>query len=58
MQPCMLSVAHHSLHPSSLPKWPTPSCRWGYRNLSQVEQVVANYSAAGLPLEVMWSDID
>lgn len=32
--------------------------RWGYPNLEALQSVVANYSAAGLPLEVIWSDID
>ena len=32
--------------------------RWGEDEADVVESVVANYSAAGLPLEVLWSDID
>eukprot|EP00878_Enallax_costatus_P002700 GHUV01002888.1.p1 GENE.GHUV01002888.1~~GHUV01002888.1.p1 ORF type:complete len:873 (+),score=203.93 GHUV01002888.1:194-2812(+) len=32
--------------------------RWGYANISVLEQVIANYSAAGLPLETVWSDIE
>lgn len=32
--------------------------RWGYSNISVLEQVIANYSAAGLPLETVWSDIE
>jgi hypothetical protein len=32
--------------------------RWGYANMSVMEQVVDNYTAAGLPLEVIWSDIE
>jgi len=32
--------------------------RWGYRNLSQLQQVVQNYSKNSLPIDVIWSDID
>lgn len=32
--------------------------RWGYQNISVLEEVVANYTAVDLPLEVVWSDIE
>lgn len=32
--------------------------RWGYTLLSDLEAVVSNYSAAGLPLEGLWVDIE
>lgn len=35
-----------------------PRGRWGYQTIREVEQVVDNYTAAGIPLETMWTDID
>ena len=34
------------------------NCKWGYANLEEVREVVANYSLAGLPLDTQWMDID
>ncbi|KAJ4150976.1 hypothetical protein LMH87_011699 [Akanthomyces muscarius] len=34
------------------------NCRWGYATIDEVAEVVANYSAAKIPLETMWTDID
>jgi hypothetical protein len=33
-------------------------CRWGYKDVEALADVVSNYAAAGLPLEVLWSDIE
>ncbi|KAI5015090.1 hypothetical protein ZWY2020_056480 [Hordeum vulgare] len=33
-------------------------CRWGYHNLSVVEDVVENYWSAQIPVDVIWNDDD
>ncbi|KAL4243910.1 glycosyl hydrolase 31 family protein [Abortiporus biennis] len=33
-------------------------CRWGYSNVSETKEQVTKMREAGIPLEVMWNDID
>eukprot|EP00003_Mantamonas_plastica_P004102 TRINITY_DN1320_c1_g1_i5.p1 TRINITY_DN1320_c1_g1~~TRINITY_DN1320_c1_g1_i5.p1 ORF type:complete len:674 (+),score=235.30 TRINITY_DN1320_c1_g1_i5:138-2024(+) len=33
-------------------------CRWGYKNYTELENVVSQMKSHNIPLEVMWTDID
>jgi alpha-glucosidase (family GH31 glycosyl hydrolase) len=60
--PDAVTKAYHTIvgTPVVTPQWALGwnQCRWGYRNTSDLEAVVAKYAANKLPLDTMWSDID
>ncbi|KAK6866091.1 alpha-glucosidase [Apiospora arundinis] len=46
--------------PGMVPYWSLGfhQCKFGYQDWFEVVEVISNYSASGIPLETMWTDID
>lgn len=58
---CILKKYHDLIgRPYMIPFWTLGfhQCRWGWRTLNKVKEVVARYEEADIPLEVVWGDID
>jgi len=62
VSPEEVTKMYHSIvgTPVLTPQWALGwhQCRWGYNTTDALKEVVANYSAAGIPLDTQWSDID
>ena len=57
----VISQYHRIIGTSAVPPYwvlGTHQSRWGYKSVSSLEDVVRGYKDKGIPLEVMWSDID
>jgi hypothetical protein len=60
----VVSNTEKLLSPAQISSWGSKElldlvlCRWGYQNISVLEAVVNNYTAAGVPLECLWVDIE
>jgi alpha-glucosidase len=55
-----VQVAETIGYPALMPYWGFGfhQCRYGYQDTYETAAVVANYSAANIPLETIWNDID
>jgi len=60
--PDAVTRAYHTIvgTPVVTPQWALGwnQCRWGYRNTTELESIVAQYATNNLTLDTIWSDID
>ncbi len=57
----MVQKFHNYLGPSHTPPfWSLGfhQSRWGYNNITALENVIEKYKENGIPLDTIWSDID
>lgn len=33
-------------------------CRWGYKDINDLQKVIANFQKYDIPLDTLWSDLD